>query len=89
MGLAGLVLSILTAFSIKNPKRNVYGKKKKVEVTPKGEVKVKKKKPSGIKAMIDSLKEVNDNPVCSNIFLAGFIRLFGNVILTAFMPVYF
>lgn len=32
---------------------------------------------------------MTDNPVCKNIFAAGFIRTFGSAIVTAYAPVFF
>ena len=29
------------------------------------------------------------NPVCRNVFIAGFLRSIGSVIVTAFVPVFF
>ena len=86
MGGAGLGLMVAASLLIKNPERGVFEtavKEKKVEGN------TKKGKPNGIRAMIDCLNEVNESPICRNIFTAGFLRAFGNVILTAFMPVYF
>ena len=35
------------------------------------------------------MRELTDNPVCANIFAAGFIRTIGSTIVTAYAPVFF
>jgi predicted MFS family arabinose efflux permease len=50
---------------------------------------VKAKKPKGFKNFLDGMKELNNDPVCNNVFWAGSIRSFGSAIVTAFIPVYF
>jgi MFS family permease len=35
------------------------------------------------------MAEINRNPVCKNIFRAGFLRTMGSMIVTAFVPVFF
>jgi MFS family permease len=35
------------------------------------------------------MQEINKNPVCKNIFIAGFLRTMGSMIVTAFVPVFF
>lgn len=46
-------------------------------------------KPKGFKGFMNQMSEFNKNPVCSNIFAAGFIRSMASVIVTAFLPVFF
>ena len=35
------------------------------------------------------MREMTDNPVCANIFAAGFVRTIGSTIVTAYTPVFF
>ena len=46
-------------------------------------------KPKGFKSFIASMTELNDDPICYNVFWAGSVRSFGSAIVTAFIPVYF
>ena len=48
-----------------------------------------KVKPKGFKSFLGQIKEMTDNPVCKNIFAAGFIRTIGSTIVTAYTPVFF
>lgn len=38
---------------------------------------------------MSSLTEINKNPICKNIFLAGLMRTFGSTIVSAYIPVFF
>lgn len=35
------------------------------------------------------MREMTENPVCANIFAAGFVRTIGSTIVTAYTPVFF
>ena len=35
------------------------------------------------------MKEMTDNPVCANVFAAGFVRTIGSTIVTCYAPVFF
>lgn len=35
------------------------------------------------------MRELTDNPVCANLFAAGFVRTIGSTIVTAYAPVFF
>ena len=35
------------------------------------------------------MKEMNDSPVCRNVFIAGFLRSLGSMCVTAYVPVFF
>jgi MFS family permease len=96
MGAMGLLGSTLL-FLLKNPVRGQYdltlSNVKADKITP--DVLSQKKeeesvvKPKGFKAFLAQIKEMTDNPVCKNIFAAGFIRTFGSSIVTAYAPVFF
>lgn len=49
----------------------------------------KKAKPSGIKEVYGAMVEMCKNPICANIFAAGFVRSLGSTIVTAYTPVFF
>ena len=51
--------------------------------------KERKKKPSGIKEVIGAMGEMCKNPICANVFAAGFLRSIGSTIVTAYVPVFF
>jgi hypothetical protein len=36
-----------------------------------------------------SLSDINKNPICKNVFLAGLMRTFGSTIVAAYIPVFF
>jgi MFS family permease len=38
---------------------------------------------------METLKDINQNPVCKNVYLAGFSRNFGSTAVNAFLPVFF
>ena len=46
-------------------------------------------KPKGFKGFLNQMNDFNKNPVCANIFAAGFIRSMASVVVTAFLPVFF
>ena len=88
MGVTGLLASTLGYFFLKNPKRGQY------DIPLSEEEKEKKRakeaaKPKGFQGFLNQMSEFNKNPVCSNIFAAGFIRSMASVIVTAFLPVFF
>ena len=88
MGATGLFAATLGYFFLKNPKRGQY----ELPLTPEQIEKQKAKeasKPKGFKAFLNQMSEFNKNPVCSNIFAAGFIRSMSSIIVTAFLPVFF
>ena len=88
MGGSGLLASLIGALILREPKRGAFVE----EESCSGEAPAKPKKgpkPKGFKGMMECLNQVSDNPVCKNTFIAVFLRAFGNVILTAFVPVYF
>jgi len=54
----------------------------KVEEKPKVEKK-------GLGSFFKSLSDINKNPICKNVFLAGLMRTFGSTIVGAYIPVFF
>ena len=91
MGAIGLIgaagMSIL-----KNPRRGRFDPVLSEEEQAKKDAEKAEKeanKPKGFKGFITHMGEVMENPVCKNIFIAGFIRSLASVIVTAFVPVFF
>lgn len=91
MAAAGLVGAAGMAF-MKNPKRGRFEPTLSEEEKAAKEAEKAAKeaaKPKGMKGFLTHMGEVMENPVCKNIFIAGFIRSLASVIVTAFVPVFF
>jgi len=41
------------------------------------------------RSFIKQLMELNKNPVCRNVFMAGLLRTFGSTVVMAFSPIFF
>jgi MFS family permease len=91
MGGLGLIGATLAALVIKNPIRGQFDRvlsaKEKMEAEAKKAA--KKNKPKGFRDFLSQMSEINKNPVCKNIFIAGYLRTMGSMIVTAFVPVFF
>ena len=96
MGGMGLIAGSLMML-LKHPVRGQFDmtmtKSNIQKVTPETLKEKKKKeqskKPAGIKEVIGAMKEMCKNPICANIFIAGFLRTMGSTIVTAYTPVFF
>lgn len=98
MAMGGMgILGSLMLFFLKNPVRGQYDLSKSQfqadKITPEVLNDKKKKedkvKPKGFKEFLRQMREMTDNPVCANIFAAGFVRTIGSTIVTAYTPVFF
>ena len=88
----GFVGAIAGALFVKNPRRGTFDPpltQEEKEEKEAYESEMKAKKPKGFQNFLDGMKELNNDPVCNNVFWAGSIRSFGSAIVTAFIPVYF
>lgn len=101
MGGMGLLAASCTML-LKDPVRGQYDLSQTQDeditssdkVTPdsmkkKKEKEQKRAKPTGMKEVFASMKEMCENPICRNIFAAGFVRSLGGTIVTAYTPVFF
>lgn len=95
MGTMGLLAGSLMML-LKDPVRGQFdmtmSKSSVQKVTPdsmKQKKKKEQKKPSGIKEVISAMVEMCKNPICANIFIAGFLRTMGSTVVTAYTPVFF
>ena len=91
MGGLGLVGAVLATLIIKNPERGRFDRPKTENEILLAEAKkpAKGKKPKGFKEFIKQMADINKNPVCKNIFMAGFLRTLSSMIVTTFVPVFF
>jgi len=84
--------TLIGAIGLKSPKKikNVQADIDKVilenEVSIKGKPKKTYKGPGSFMAQ---LKELNENPICKNVFMAGLLRTFGSTVVMAFSPIFF
>ena len=88
MGLFGMFGALGATLFLKNPPRGRFDPIPTPEEKEKSDAK-EAAKPKGFGNFMGSMSELNDDPVCKNVFWAGSIRSFGSAIVTAFIPVYF
>jgi hypothetical protein len=89
MGGLGLTSALLALTFIKNPERGQYDLPLTPEEIQKKAEKANQKKPKGFKAFVSQMNVLHENPVCRNVFYAGFLRTLGSMIVTCFVPVFF
>uniref|UniRef100_A0A7S3CMT4 Major facilitator superfamily (MFS) profile domain-containing protein n=1 Tax=Strombidium rassoulzadegani TaxID=1082188 RepID=A0A7S3CMT4_9SPIT len=89
MGSIGILGAFVAQLVLKNPKRQAEKVAQTVQTQVKEGEREEPKKPKGFKQFISQLGEINQNPVCRNIFIAGFVRSLASVIVTMYQPVFF
>ena len=97
MGSVGLVGALSMLIFVRNPKRGRFEPeltaaqkaKKEQEEAEKAADEAGGKSSKGFFNFIKKMGDMMQNPVCKNVFIAGFLRSIGSVIVTAFVPVFF
>ena len=87
MGCSGILGALLTFLFVRDPKRGQFD----VPLTPEEQAKKdeKAKAKENKAGFWDTMKDMTKNDVCRNIFIAGFIRSLGSMVVTAYVPVFF
>jgi len=87
-----LFTALIGLIGLKSPKKtkNVQADIDKVILETEISIKGKPKKDhKGPGAFMAQLMELNENPVCKNVFMAGLLRTFGSTVVMAFSPIFF
>lgn len=85
MGIAGILFGAVSMLLIREPKRGQFLD----EATKRKEERKKAEKAANKTSMVDNIKTVMKLPCCRNVLIAGFLRNFGGIVVSSFLPLFF